>query len=138
MKSLREHRSAAAGQVLAFIAGEAAREVEADRASVAAAMWQVLRLLALNSGSLRTQSKLVRTTKDQDTPGNLPITCQSCVHDDLPLKVHALPAEKGITSGVRQAKVSHLNARYWSLQSHALRIAKFGVASAGPSSSRPH
>ena len=60
MKSLREHRSAAAGQVLAFIAGEAAREVEADRASVAAAMWQVLRL--------RLQLRMEMTQKERKSP----------------------------------------------------------------------
>ncbi len=57
-----------AWQVLAFIAGQAARGEEADRASVPAAMWHVLRLLAVNGGSLRSQTKGGKT-KEQLTPG---------------------------------------------------------------------
>lgn len=54
--------------MLAFIAGQASREEEADRLSATAAMWHVLRLLAVNGGSLRSQGKTGKP-KEQITPG---------------------------------------------------------------------
>ncbi len=54
-------------QVVAFIAGVAAKEEALDKNSVMAAIWHVLRLLALNGGSLRCHSKSSKTK--EGSPG---------------------------------------------------------------------
>ncbi|CAL8467566.1 g7104 [Coccomyxa elongata] len=48
-------------KVVAFIAGVAAKEEALDKTSVTAAIWHVLRLLALNGGTLRSHSKSGKT-----------------------------------------------------------------------------
>lgn len=54
-------------QVVTFIADVAAKEEALDKTSVTAAIWHVLRLLALNGGTLRSHSKSGKTK--EGSPG---------------------------------------------------------------------
>lgn len=66
---------ASPSQVVAYLTEQAAKAQQAGPLSTTSALWSVLRVLATNNGSLRSQSKLGKV-KEQDTPGETSTCCQ--------------------------------------------------------------